>query len=133
MFLFFALPDSFPERFPRVHDLGNHVANLNQIIVILHGLIISAEQMTQRKAVIFLSVKALVFNLPATASEKGRFAGVSAAQRQIRQEHKRVWLAVLRVFQTVELMAFIVDTADEIIAIGYCPVFSLAGMSVQFA
>ena len=97
MLLFLTLPDSFPERFPRVHDLGNHMANLNQVIVIFHGLIISAEQMAQKEAVIFLGVKALVFNLPAAASEKGRFAGVSVAQRQIRQEHKRVWLAVLRV------------------------------------
>ena len=124
MFLFFALPDSCPKRFPRVHDLSNHVTDLNQVIVILHGLIIPAEQMAQRKAVILLSVKALIFNLPASASEKGRFRRVFMAQRQIRQKHKRIWFAVLRVFQTVELMAFIVDSVDEIISIGYLPVLT---------
>ncbi len=133
MFLFFALPDFFPERFPRVLNLGNHMGNPNQVIVIFHRLIIPAEQMLQRKAVIFLGVKALIFNLPASASEKGRFRRVSMAQGLIRQKHKRIWLAVLRVFQTAELMTLIVDSVDEIISIGYLPVFSLSGMAFQFA
>ena len=82
---------------------------------------------------IFPGVKALILNFPAPASEKSRFRRVSTAQRQIRQEQKRMRLAVLRVFQTVELMAFIVDSVDEIIPVRYFSVFSLSGMPFQFS
>ena len=109
------------------------MANLNQVIVIFHRLIVPAEKMAQKEAMIFLSVKALVFNLPAAASEKDCFPCVSVAQRQVRQENKRIRLAVLRVFQTVELMAFIINVADEIIPVRYVSVRSFFPVSAQFA
>ena len=109
------------------------MANLNQVVVIFHSLIIPAEQMAQRKAVILLSIESLIFNFPASATVKGRFLRVSAAQRQIRQENKRVGLAVFGVFQTVELMAFIVNAADEIIAVRYFSVSPFSPVYAQFA
>ena len=161
MLLFLTLPDVFPKRCPSVHDLGNRMTNPNQLIVIFHRLIIPAEKIAQKEAVLKPSFSIwwchgvvddspqtlaaqgawkrlphfsdTTFQSSSAASEQGRFPRVSVAQRQIRQENKRIRLAVLRVFQTVELMAFIINVADEIIPVRYVSVRSFSPVSAQFA
>ena len=54
VFLFLALANIFPKCFPCVHDLCYHMTNLNEVIVIFYRLIIPAEKMTQKEAMIFI-------------------------------------------------------------------------------
>lgn len=62
--------DLRPNFHPCVHDLGNHVGNLDQVIVVLCSRTVLAEEMLYIITVLFLLVESSVFNGPPAPAKK---------------------------------------------------------------
>ena len=68
MFLLPADGKLFPKLFPSIEELGNHMGNLNEQIMVLHGLPIPAEKMLEEKAMILLGIEAIILNSPSSSA-----------------------------------------------------------------
>ena len=68
MFLLTADRKLFPKLFSSIQELGNHMGNLNEQIMVLHRLPIPAEKMFEEKAVILLGIKAIILNGPSSSA-----------------------------------------------------------------
>ncbi len=68
MFLFPADGEIDPKLFPGIQELRDHMTDLNEQIVVFHGLTIPAEKMFQEKAVILLGMKPLILNGPSSSA-----------------------------------------------------------------
>ena len=66
VFLFTADGDTLPQFRPGIHKLRDHMADLNEQIVVFHSLTIPAEEMLQIDTMILLGVETLIFNGPSS-------------------------------------------------------------------
>lgn len=57
-----------PKHFPGIQELRDHMSDLNEQIVIFHGLTIVAEKMFEKKAMILLGIKAVILNGPSSSA-----------------------------------------------------------------
>jgi ABC-type sugar transport system substrate-binding protein len=64
--LFTADGDTLPQFRPGIQQLRDHMSDLNEQIVVFHGLTITAEEMLQIETMILLGVEALIFNGPSS-------------------------------------------------------------------
>ena len=57
-----------PKLIPGIQELGNHMGNLNEEIMVFHCLPIPAEKMFEEKAVIVLGIKTVILNGPSSSA-----------------------------------------------------------------
>ena len=57
------------------------MGNLNQVIVVLHGLAVMAEKMLNEIAMVFLGIEAIVFNAPSSTAVENSQRNIFLCER----------------------------------------------------
>ena len=68
VFLLMAHGDILPKYRPGVQQLRDHMTDLDEKIMIFHGLAVTAEKMLQIKSMVLLGIEALIFNRPSSSA-----------------------------------------------------------------
>ena len=91
MLLFHTLMHPFPQSSPCLHNLCNHVPDLDQVIMVFDPLVVFTEQVLQIISLILLRIKPFIFYFPAHPPLLHQIAYVLFSHRQTCQKTERLF------------------------------------------